>query len=135
MSTRPILPISRISTIMKSSSDVETVSRESSVLMSKATELFIKNLTQEGYNRTNKGKKLDYKHLAQVVHNDEKYNFLRDILPKKITVLEYKKILASRDAPERAEREAEELSSTEDDEEASTSDTSASSSGEFQSKN
>lgn len=87
------LPVSRINTIMKSSSDVDTVGKISSLLMCKATELFIRNLALEGYKISNHAKKLDYKHLAEVVHNSEKYNFLRDIMPKKITVLEYKKIM------------------------------------------
>lgn len=90
------LPVSRINTIMKSSSDVDTVGKISSLLMCKATEMFIKNLALEAYKISNNAKKLDYKHLAEVVHKNEKYNFLRDIMPKKITVLEYKKIIAKK---------------------------------------
>lgn len=85
---------------MKSSSDVENVSKESSVIMSKAAEIFINTLTKEGYKMSNDAKRLDYKHLASVVHQDEKYNFLRDILPKKITVLEFKEIMARKKALE-----------------------------------
>jgi len=113
------LPTSKVNTIMKSSSDVENVSRESSVIMAKAAEMFIRALTQEGYIETNNGKKLDYKHLANVVHTDEKYNFLRDILPKKITVLEFKKIMEKKLAAERGSDG--EASSSSDDETSSSS--------------
>lgn len=85
---------------MKSSSDVENVSKESSVIMSKAAEIFINTLTKEGHKMSKDAKRLDYKHLASVVHQDEKYNFLRDILPKKITVLQFKEIMARKKALE-----------------------------------
>lgn len=129
--TKPVLPVGRVNTIMKSSSDVETVSKESSVIMSKATELFIRSLTQEGYNETNRGRKLDYKHLSSVVHSNERYNFLRDILPKKITVLEFKKLMAAKQAVERGS-DAEETSS---DEESSSEDSSVSHSSDELQKN
>ncbi|XP_056642875.1 chromatin accessibility complex protein 1 [Diorhabda carinulata] len=116
------LPVSRINTIMKSSSDVDTVDKESSLLMCKATELFIRTLALEGYNNANRAKKLDYKHLAEVVHVDEKYNFLRDIMPKKITVLEYKNIMARKEAIENDVKKEEATSSdSSDDEEDSSS--------------
>lgn len=107
------LPISKVNTIMKSSSDVENVSKESSIVMARAAEMFIRALAQEGYAETNNGKKLDYKHLSNVVHSDEKYNFLRDILPKKITVLEYKNIMTKKLAAEK-ERNSEDSSSSDD---------------------
>ncbi|KAF7265683.1 hypothetical protein GWI33_020767 [Rhynchophorus ferrugineus] len=129
--TKPVLPVGRVNTIMKSSSDVETVSKESSVIMSKATELFIRSLTQEGYNETNSGRKLDYKHLSSVVHSNERYNFLRDILPKKITVLEFKKLMAAKQAVERTS-DAEETSS---DEESSSEGSSVSHSSDELQKN
>ncbi|XP_030763140.1 nuclear transcription factor Y subunit C-6 [Sitophilus oryzae] len=125
-STKPVLPVGRVNTIMKSSSDVEIVSKESSVIMSKAAELFIRSLTQEGYSETNQGRKLDYKHLSNVVHSDEKYNFLRDILPKKITVLEFKKIMAKKEAAERGsdgeDSSSEEESSSEESNSSKSSD-------------
>ncbi|EFA08183.2 chromatin accessibility complex 16kD protein [Tribolium castaneum] len=94
MSSKPwgALPIVRINTIMKSSSEAENISRESSLMMTKAAELFIKMLAQEGYKLSATGKKLDYKHLSEVVNRDEKYEFLQDIMPKKITYAEYKKM-------------------------------------------
>ncbi|CAH1100798.1 unnamed protein product [Psylliodes chrysocephalus] len=111
------LPVSRINTIMKSSSDVDTVNKASSLLMCKATELFIRILALEAYKNANHAKKLDYKHLAEVVHNEEKYNFLRDIMPKKITVAEYKKIMARKQGLENDEKKDDESSSSSSDDE------------------
>lgn len=120
------LPVSRINTIMKSSSDVDTVGKMSSLLMCKATELFIGNLALEGYKISKNAKKLDYKHLAEVVHTYEKYNFLRDIMPKKITVLEYKKIMAKKQGLSNEENNSKdtssESSSSDDEEDSSSTD-------------
>lgn len=119
------LPVSRINTIMKSSSDVDTVGKVSSLIMCKATELFIKNLALESYKISNNAKKLDYKHLAEVVHSYEKYNFLRDIMPKKITVLEYKKIMAKKKGMNNEENNSKDSSSdssSSDNEEDSSTD-------------
>lgn len=124
------LPVSRINTIMKSSSDVDTVGKMSSFLMCKATELFIRNLALEGYKISNNAKKLDYKHLAEVVHHNEKYNFLRDIMPKKITVLEYKKIMAKKQGmnnDENQSKDSSNSSSSDNEEDSSTDDSDGSS--------
>lgn len=119
-----VIPVARVNTIMKSSSDVENVSKESSIIMSKAAEIFIKALSQEGYNETNNGKKLDYRHLSNVVHSDEKYNFLRDILPKKITVLQFKQLMAKKEANENKISDEEESSSSDDESSSSSSSSS-----------
>lgn len=113
------LPVSRITTIMKSSSDAEKISKQSSQLMTKAAELFIKTLTEEAYKLTDNGKKLDYKHLAEVVNGADRYEFLRDIMPKKITVLEYKKILAKKQQSDEVQSNSS-SSSEEDDKDSGT---------------
>lgn len=126
LSSKVVIPLGRIQTIMKSTSD-EVVTRDSSIIMSKAAELFIRTFTQECYNETKFGKKIDYRHLSTVVHNAEKYGFLRDILPKKITVLEFREIMEQKNAAEL--RSAEDNSSS-DDESSSTEDTSSERSSE-----
>ncbi|XP_018570445.1 chromatin accessibility complex protein 1 [Anoplophora glabripennis] len=113
------LPATRISTIMKSSSDVEMVNKESIFLMCRAAELFIKHLATESYNTTGNGKKLDYKNLAQIVHSDDKYEFLRDIMPKKITVREFKRLMAKKQAEEGGKKDDKMSSSSEDDDSSS----------------
>lgn len=116
---------------MKSSSDVDTVGKMSSHIMCKAAELFIRTLALEAYKISNNAKKLDYKHLAEVVHNYEKYNFLRDIMPKKITVLEYKKIMAKKQGLYNEESKpndsSSDSSSSDNEEDSSTDDSDGSS--------
>ncbi|XP_050306330.1 chromatin accessibility complex 16kD protein [Anthonomus grandis grandis] len=120
LSHRSAISVGRVNTIMKSSSDVENVSKESSLVMSKAVELFIKMLTEEGFGEVQQtNKKLEYKCLSNVVHREDKYKFLRDILPKKITVLQYKEIVAKRNREEK--KEGEKGSSTEDSDGSSSS--------------
>lgn len=111
------LPLTRIQTIMKSCSDVVIVGKEASTIMCKATEHFIRLLTNEAYQYANNDKLFDYKHLTQVVHNNEKYEFLTDIVPKKITVLEFKRILARKERQVNGQND----STSEDDEDASSS--------------
>ncbi|XP_049817586.1 chromatin accessibility complex 16kD protein [Aethina tumida] len=116
---KALLPVSRVNTIMKSCSDVESVSKESSYLLSKAAEHFIKVLAEKGYEKANAGKKLDYKHVAEVVHDEDRYDFLRDIMPKKITVAEFKRIMARKSGDD---QENGDLSSSSEDEETSSSE-------------
>lgn len=105
------LPTSRIKTIMKSTSDVETVNKEAVYTLTRATvsfsfvltfyesnvclqELFIKMLTTEAYKDSTDKKKIDYKNLANVAHKNDHLEFLREIVPKKITVKQYREMMA-----------------------------------------
>ncbi|CAG9759956.1 unnamed protein product [Ceutorhynchus assimilis] len=123
-----VFPLGKINTIMKSSSDHEHATKESIVLVAKATELFIQKLAPECYKAKN-GNKLDYDHIMEVVHATPKYKFLKDIVPKKITVLEFKKIMARKEE-ERRRKEAENTSSDDDTSDSSGSDESSSASEE-----
>ncbi|XP_046673419.1 chromatin accessibility complex protein 1 [Homalodisca vitripennis] len=86
------LPVSRIRTIMKSSPDVENIGQDALHLVTKATELFVQFLSQEALKRCD-SKELEYKQFAEVVQSSENMMFLREILPKKITVKEYKAMM------------------------------------------
>ncbi|KAI4494962.1 chromatin accessibility complex 16kD protein [Polistes fuscatus] len=90
------LPISRVKTIMKSSPYVDTVGQDGLYLVTKATELFIHYLTIEAHMQNNKGNNLDYKHLAEVVQTNETLEFLREIMPRKITVRQFKEMMAAK---------------------------------------
>lgn len=120
------LPVSRINTIMKSSSDVETVGKMASLMMCKATEIFIRALAEEAYAVSQNARKLDYKHLTQVVHSDDRYNFLRDIMPKKITYAEYKRVMARKqrqgDSAEKNGTDTSSASSSDEDENSDSDD-------------
>ncbi|XP_046735778.1 chromatin accessibility complex protein 1-like [Diprion similis] len=90
------LPLSRVKTIMKSSPYVETVGQDCLFLVAKATELFIHHLTVEAHRQGNKSGSLDYKNLAEVVQTSETLEFLREIVPRKITVREFKEMMAKK---------------------------------------
>jgi hypothetical protein len=61
--------------------------------------MFLQYFAKEAFQA---GKKtLDYKNLADAVDNEECLDFLSAICPKKITVLEYKKIMAKQDDTDR----------------------------------
>lgn len=61
-------------------------------------ELFIKSLAKEGYKDAKQNKTLDYKNLANVVHKNDKYEFLREIVPQKITVRKYRELMTKKQA-------------------------------------
>ncbi|KAK2579655.1 hypothetical protein KPH14_011579 [Odynerus spinipes] len=90
------LPMSRVKTIMKSSPYVDTVGQDGLYLVTKATELFIHYLTEEAHMQSNKGNNLDYKHLAEVVQTNDTLAFLREIMPRKITVRQFKEMMAAK---------------------------------------
>ncbi|XP_020720112.1 chromatin accessibility complex 16kD protein [Bombus vosnesenskii] len=92
------LPMSRVKTIMKSSPYVDTIGQDGLYLVTKATELFIHYLTEEAHLQNNKGNSLDYKHLAEVVQTNDTLEFLREIMPRKITVRQFKEMMAAKNS-------------------------------------
>ncbi|CAK9807110.1 Chromatin accessibility complex 16kD protein [Anthophora plagiata] len=92
------LPMSRVKTIMKSSPYVDTIGQDGLYLVTKATELFIHYLTEEAHSQSNKGHSLDYKHLAEVVQTNDTLEFLREIMPRKITVRQFKEMMAAKNS-------------------------------------
>ncbi|XP_011497026.1 PREDICTED: chromatin accessibility complex protein 1 [Ceratosolen solmsi marchali] len=87
------LPISRVKTIMKSSPQVEAIGQDCLFLVAKATELFVHYLSEESHQKSNKAGNLEYKHLAEVVQTNETLEFLREIMPRKITVRQFKEMI------------------------------------------
>lgn len=92
------LPTARIRTIMKSSPEIDVISQESLHLITKATELFVHALAQEGHRRT--GKDVTYKCLAQVVEEHDSFQFLSDILPQKVKVRDFYRSIQEEGATE-----------------------------------
>lgn len=92
------LPISRVRTIMKTARYAEAISPDAVQLTAIATELFTKYIMKGVYDLaiSEKKKKIDYNTLAKYVNNDEKdhLEFLRVLIPHKIKVGEYKKLMA-----------------------------------------
>ncbi|EHB17987.1 Chromatin accessibility complex protein 1 [Heterocephalus glaber] len=89
------LPLSRIRVIMKSSPEVSSINQEALVLTAKATELFVQYLATYSYRHgSGKEKKaLTYSDLANTAEESETFQFLADILPKKILASKYLKML------------------------------------------
>ncbi|KAL7829563.1 hypothetical protein AOLI_G00304480 [Acnodon oligacanthus] len=89
------LPMSRVKLIMKSSPDVSCINQEALFLTTKATELFVQHLARSSYNN-GAGKDsntLSYSDLADTAEETETFQFLTDILPKKILARDYLKSL------------------------------------------
>ncbi|KAM4864678.1 chromatin accessibility complex protein 1 [Thomomys bottae] len=96
------LPLSRIRVIMKSSPEVSSINQEALVLTAKATELFVQYLASHSYRHgSGKEKKaLTYSDLANTAEESETFQFLADILPKKILASKYLKMLKEKQEEE-----------------------------------
>ncbi|CAK6438972.1 unnamed protein product [Pipistrellus nathusii] len=108
------LPLSRIRVIMKSSPEVSSINQEALVLTAKATELFVQYLATYSY-RHGSGKEkraLTYHDLSDAAEESETFQFLADILPKKILASKYLKMLKEKEE----EEEEEENNNDESDE-------------------
>ncbi|GJQ77407.1 hypothetical protein Trydic_g20806 [Trypoxylus dichotomus] len=78
---------------MKTADGADNIGKEAVFLSTRATEMFIKLLVKEGYRNTNSAKKLNYNNLVNVIHNKSRYEFLEIVIPKKITVRQYKELM------------------------------------------
>ncbi|XP_036614406.1 chromatin accessibility complex protein 1-like [Trichosurus vulpecula] len=117
------LPLSRIRVIMKSSPEVSSINQEALVLTAKAThggELFVQYLATYSYKHgSGKEKKaLIYSDLSNTAEESETFQFLADILPKKILASKYLKMLKEEkgEGEEEEDEEEEEEEEDEDDE-------------------
>ena len=80
------IPRAAMEKIMKSDPDVKKISEESAVILSKACEMFITELTLKGWYSEpdrEKVKTLTRSNLCAAVARGEKYNILIDTIPKK----------------------------------------------------
>ncbi|XP_053963924.1 chromatin accessibility complex 16kD protein [Anastrepha ludens] len=104
------LPLSRIRTIMKSSLNTGQISNEVLFLMTKATEMFVQKLTKEAYAKVKDDNTLKFKHLSQYVQKEKNLEFLLQIVPAKIKVKDFKKILELEDVNSSSDSEDEKRS-------------------------
>ncbi|KAJ8686779.1 hypothetical protein QAD02_022573 [Eretmocerus hayati] len=107
------LPISRVKTIMKSSPQVEAISQDCLFLVAKATELFVHYLSVEGYQKSNRASSLEYKHLAEVVQTTDTLEFLREIMPRKITVRQFKEMMSEKNSDSSSDSDSDSQSDSE----------------------
>ncbi|XP_066571937.1 chromatin accessibility complex protein 1 [Amia ocellicauda] len=89
------LPISRVKLIMKSSPEVSSINQDALFLTAKATELFVQHLAMYSFKKGSgqENKSLTYSDLANAAEESETFQFLADILPKKILARDYLKTL------------------------------------------
>lgn len=98
----------------------DNITVEANYLVCAATELFIRHLSKEVYEMDKRC--LTYQNLAKYVHDESKLDFLHEVVPHKITVREYKKILSeekvrSVDGDSNSEESSSDSSSEEDESE------------------
>ncbi|KAM4027484.1 chromatin accessibility complex protein 1 [Anomaloglossus baeobatrachus] len=123
------LPLSRIRLIMKSSPDVSCINQDALIITAKATELFVNYLASYSY-KHGSGKDtntLTYDDLSSTAEDNDTFQFLSDILPKKILASDYLKMLEkeeegvhddnNNDDDEEEEEEKEEEEAEEEDDE------------------
>ncbi|XP_032945263.1 chromatin accessibility complex protein 1-like [Rhinolophus ferrumequinum] len=101
------LPLSRIRVIMKSSPKVSSFNQEALVLTAKATEVFVQYLATYSY-RYGSGKEkkaLTYNDLSNTAEESGTFQFLADILLKKILASKYLKMIKEKREDEEEEND------------------------------
>ncbi|CAL8091197.1 unnamed protein product [Calicophoron daubneyi] len=83
-----LIPLQRTRVMMKGSPDVEFVSADSAVCLSKATEMFIRELVSAAYSN-GEDSQFTYKNLSNAQSRIPRYGFLADVLPQKISAREW----------------------------------------------
>lgn len=68
------------------------------------------------------GKQIEYKHLAEVVNTSERYDFLTEIIPRKVTVRQFKKMLRDKNENRSSSEDSDSDDSDDSDSEDSSSD-------------
>lgn len=110
------LPLARIRTIMKSAPDSDMIAQEALVLVCKAAEMFVQDVTKRATKQSKKANLLEYKDLAEVVAEDEKLEFLGSIIPKKITVKRYRELMDEDDSSSDGSNEESDDSGSDEEE-------------------
>ncbi|EOR01327.1 hypothetical protein E3P92_01504 [Wallemia ichthyophaga] len=82
------LPIARVQKIIKADKEMENCAKEATYLIAVATEYFIKYLTDAGYIQATLDKRntIQYRDLANAVDKSEELEFLKEIVPSKLTM-------------------------------------------------
>ncbi|CEP02489.1 Transcription factor CBF/NF-Y/archaeal histone domain-containing protein [Plasmodiophora brassicae] len=85
------LPMTRVRKVIKSTPSVNSLAGDAGAVIAKSTEFMIARLAQAGFRRavTEGRRTIQYKDLADVVRDDERWEFLLDIVPGKTTRARY----------------------------------------------
>ncbi|KAK6114137.1 histone-fold protein CHRAC subunit, putative [Brugia malayi] len=78
------LPLARVRTIMQSGGEQVPISSEGLFAMTKAAELFVCKLAKESYESNDKPKCMEYSHLADYIQDNDKLEFLHEMVPHMI---------------------------------------------------
>lgn len=97
------------------SDGINGINPEANYLVCTATEMFIKWMSKEAYDLDTKA--LSYTSLSKFVQDNDKLDFLHQIIPHKITVKQYKKKLAEAIEKEKNVESGSDVSSEEEEEE------------------
>ena len=83
-----VFPTARVSRIIKADRDVDICSKEATFLISIATEIFIKKLTDHAYTnaKLDKRKHIFYKDLSRAVQTTDSLEFLKDVIPTPVAL-------------------------------------------------
>lgn len=110
------LPLSRTKTIMRTAVGADSVSKDAIMVTTRATELFIKMMAREGYKFASPAKKLQYNDIVKVVASHPRFEFLEMIIPKKITVKEYKELMKKKNSGDNQSSSSEETDTSDESE-------------------
>ncbi|PVU99330.1 hypothetical protein BB559_000807 [Furculomyces boomerangus] len=88
-----VFPISRVKRIIKEDKNITALTTEATFLVSKAVEMFVREITANSYKICNhdKRKTIKYKDMSETVQNIDKYYFLEDIIPSTVSASGTKK--------------------------------------------
>ncbi|XP_065086670.1 chromatin accessibility complex protein 1 [Ochlerotatus camptorhynchus] len=107
------LPISRIRTVMKTSPSIGHINQDALFLMCRAAEMFVEYIAKNAHKKGTTT--MNYKQLAEYVESKDALDFLVQILPKKMTVSQYKKIMENKKSKGEDDSDSDEDSSSEEE--------------------
>ncbi|THV05914.1 histone-fold-containing protein [Dendrothele bispora CBS 962.96] len=82
----PVLPLARIKKVMKMDPDVKMISADAPILLCKACEIFISEITSRTFiiSDSNKRRTLSRSDIAAALSKSDQFDFLLDIVPRDI---------------------------------------------------
>ncbi|KAK7867006.1 hypothetical protein R5R35_006871 [Gryllus longicercus] len=109
------LPESRVKIIMKSSPATKNIGKDALFLANIATKMFIQHLTKSAYSISNNKDELNYNDIAEIVQTKANMSFVKEMMPRTITLSQYKELMAAKGLTieyESSEDESDETGST-----------------------
>merc|ERR1712014_466153 len=96
------LPLARVKKIIATDPDVSACSNNAAFVITVATEMFLQHLVEQSYNIVKSERKprrnIQYRDVANAVARVENLEFLADVVPKTMTMKQFKQKQAKEDA-------------------------------------